>query len=125
MTIVSELHSQGNDSSKIWIPRQDALNVLAKADSLSVYKLIVKNKQSDIDTLIARISGLKNIESALQQKDNNNLKIIKEKDDQKHLLEEQKSILSKQLRKEKRKRRWMSFVGLVGMAGAFWLGTNL
>lgn len=125
MMIASGLHSQGRDASTMWINRQDALRKLAQADSLSVYKRIVQSKQMDIDTLLLRISLQQQLVKNAEEKESNYRDIIQLMKDQRIILEEQKVILAKAVKKEKRKRRWLSFAGLAGMAGAFWLGTNL
>lgn len=116
MMTASGLHSQ-NDSGKLWINRQDALRKLAQADSLSSYKLIVANKQKDIDLLQQRIAVLQDVIKNLNDKDaesvakyNAQLKVMQ---DERLLFMDQLNGYEKLLRKEKRKRFW---TGLLGVA---------
>lgn len=132
MMTVSGLHSQGTDTSKVWILRQDALKKLAQAEEAKVLKEVVKQKQDDIDLLNARIQNAEKIISTFVEKEDNNTEIIKQLQEQKKIMEDQKKILldevakiNKQLRKEKRKRFWTAMAGVATTAGAFWLGSNL
>lgn len=124
-------HSQSPDTSKVWINRSDALRKLAQADSLKTYKQIVIEVRKDIDILNERITGLGNVISSLNEKDLNNSEIITQLQEQKKIMEDQKSILldqiakvNKQLRKEKRKRFWTAAAGVATTAAAFYIGSK-
>lgn len=116
----------------VTILRTDALRKLAQADSFAVYKNINRLMQVDIDTLIARGNNLWNIAKTLDERDKNNQAIIKAKDEQGKVREEQMRLalesvaqLNKQVRKEKRKRRWLGAGLMAGVVGAFYLGLQL
>jgi septal ring factor EnvC (AmiA/AmiB activator) len=128
MMIVSELHSQDSDS-KMWVLRQDALKVLAAAKESALLKQKLQAKQADIDTLQARIDireqiivGLKytvKLDSLMMA---NYDRQIAEMNSQRSLFELDISSYKSKLKKEKRKRRWTSFAGILSTAGAFMLG---
>lgn len=112
----------------VWIPRKDALDKLAKADSLPTYKLWVEALKVDVDTLNARIAVLKQTILYLNSKDENNAIIIKELESQKVIMETQKGILldeiakaNKKLKKQKRKTFFTALAGVATTVAALFL----
>jgi hypothetical protein len=112
----------------VWIPRSDALRKLAQADSLIVYKDIVKEKENEIKLLDLRIANLLRLVSELQATDAANISAI---DAYKKEIEELKGIrilmeadyntLRKQLKKQKRKTFWTAIAGILATAGSIFL----
>lgn len=115
-------------TDNVWIPRKDALNTLAKADSLPTYKLWVEALKVDVDTLNARIAVLKQTILSLNYKDENNAVIIKELENQKKIMETQKGILldaiaqsNRKLKKQKRKTFFTALAGVAATVSALFL----
>jgi hypothetical protein len=123
------LHSQ--DTGRVWIPRQHALATLARAEKAVFLEEKLAAKQRDIDTLALQISIKQEIINELKETVNIDSAIIDtyEKEivqmkEQRALLEGEVTVLRKQIRKERRKRRWTAIAGVFTTAGAFWLGTK-
>jgi hypothetical protein len=129
-TILSTTHSQRLDS--ILINREDALRVLAKAKQTELLQDKLTQKEKDISSLTERIDGLKQIISAMQDKDNLNKSVvqsyekqIKEMQGIRKLFELDVIVYKKQIRKLKRGKFWTAIAGTAATVGAFWLGTQL
>lgn len=125
MMTASALHSQ--DTTKVWIPRTDALRVLAQADSMKVYKKLVSQKQADIDTLTQRIDALQNVITQLKAKDATNQSIVstyenqvKEMTDIRTEMQNEINYWQKLFLKEKRKRFWTTVGGIIGIGAAIY-----
>lgn len=116
----------------MWIKRQDALKKLAQAERAKVLEEKLIAKQADIDTLLARTQVQQQTIKLQAFIITTDSLIIMYKDkeisvmqDQRKLFELDVTAYKNLLRIEKRKRRWLSFAGILATAGAFWLGTKL
>jgi hypothetical protein len=109
----------------VWIPRSDALRKLAQADSLIVYKDIVKEKENEIKLLDLRIANMLRLVAELQATDAANVSAI---DAYKREIEELKGIkvlmesdyntMKGILKKQKRKTFWTAIAGILATAGS-------
>lgn len=120
--------SQPSDTSKIWINRQDALRKLAQADSLKTYKQIVEEKQKDINTINGRVEYLKELIKNMKAIDSFTVKGYEKQlsimDDQRNIFTSEIKLLTKQLKREKRKRVLTGIAGLLTTAVAFYIGSR-
>lgn len=122
MMTASGLHSQTDTTGKVWIPRADALRKLAQADSARVYRLILTEKQIDIDTLLARIKGLNTAIDTLQSAASDRKKALLVSDQEIAALKSDKILLQKEVRRQKRKRFAATAGGIIttGIAAYFY-----
>lgn len=124
MMTASGLHSQSPDTaSKVWIPRADALRKLAQADSSRVYRLILTEKQKDIDTLLSRVAGLTKAVDTLKSAASDRKSALDISDKEIAALKADKIVLAKEIRKQKRKRFFTTLGGIIttGIATYFYL----
>ena len=126
ITTVSASYSQSSDT--IVLNRQHALKVLSKgleAKALQEQRDLLIN---EVDTLKARIvikemiianmSGqITDYKSIVQSHEN----IINTMKDQRSVLESQIATLNKQIKKEQRKKRWVTIAGVLTTAGSLFL----
>lgn len=98
-------------------------------DVPTIQKVLIAAKQKKVlDSLVVSLNqDIKSYEIAvreLQQKDSVNkeivngyLAIIKTKDEQRKVLEDQIMVLNKEIKKWKRKQRWAAVAGVIGTVG--------
>ncbi len=129
MLITTTAYAQSlPDTGRVWIPRRDALNTLARADSLPAYKMWVEALKTDVDTLNARIAVIKQTVSTLKEKEENSKTIIEKLEGQKKIMEEQKgelldkiAISNKEVKKQKRKTFFTALAGVAATVAALLL----
>jgi len=116
-------HSQNAD--KVWIPRADALRVLAQADSAKVHKLVIAELKSDLSNTQAAVAQLKIAVAKAENADSLsrvNLKLGQEREallrKQIELSESHAANWEKTARKERRKRIFASIAGTVTTVAA-------
>jgi hypothetical protein len=113
--------SQPSTTSKVIpIPEKDALKILAAAykskdfeaqrdlllNQTDTLKARIAIKEGMIANLNGQISDLKNIVSSKDA-------IISNQTDQRNILQKQLTIKDKEIRKERRAKKWVSFLGIV------------
>ena len=132
LSVITMTVSGQHSRDSVTILRTDALRKLAQADSLKIYKQLVQAQRADIDTLLVRGDQLYGIAKSLDEKDRTNQSIIKLKDEQAKVRQDQLNAaldnaaqLNKQVKKEKRKRRWLGAALMAGVVGSFYLGLQL
>lgn len=103
------------DSSKVWIPRKDALKVLAAADSGRIYMAAANEYKRNIDTLNKIIARKQAAIDTLNSLDATNQKIIATYEAQIKLMTDEKKIYQKALLKQKRRKKLAMFSGIGGM----------
>lgn len=105
-----ELHSQTNDPDKIWLPRRDALNVLAKIERLkadSAELILAKEEINDLYELAeSHRTSLKNYAD--------HVKVLDLRIDN---LKTQTDVLTRALKKQKRKTILSTVSGIVVSLG--------
>lgn len=128
MTIPFAGLTQLPDSSKLWIPREDALRVLAKAKQAEVLTEILSQKEQDIKVLNDRIAGLNRAISEFSAGDEASQQIIlsykrqiKELEDIIKLHQLDVTVYKKQIKKLKRSKFWTSVAGIAAVAGTIFL----
>lgn len=118
-------------SNDILLNRNDALRVLAAADSGRIYQSMVISLSTNIDTLWKRVSILQQINSNYKEvvilKDSVISTYEKEKEvmtKQRQLLESQISNAMKLYKQQKRRKILVGICGIVAAGAAYWLGTQ-
>lgn len=121
-------YSQPSGTSKIAIPEKDALKVLAKGYEAKAFEAQRDLLLTQVDTLKARISikemvilnlngQIADLKSMVSSKDI----IITSQGEQRTILEQQVTGKNSELRKQKRKTRFVAFVGTTVASGLLYL----
>jgi hypothetical protein len=123
--IVSEGRSQTSKSDTVCFPISDALKVLEKGKEAQVLEKRVANLKSVLDSIQLRITFKDSIINTLKEKDAINSSIISGyKVVEKTLIEQrdaysaQLTSTEKQLKKQKRRKKFVAFAGLVTTTAA-------
>lgn len=97
---------------------------MAAADSTKLLIELGKLQREDIRIQSERINNLIERDSLRVSVIRNCQSEISVMADQRKLFEAELTNMNKLLKKEKRKRWWTAFGGIVGIAGAFYIGTK-
>lgn len=109
----------------ICLPVQTVTKIMAAADSASLLREMVRLLYSDIGSLSQININLRRTDTLQQRLISTYEAQVKTMQEQRGLYDAELSNIRTLLKKERRKRTWTAIGGLVGIAGAFYLGLKL